>query len=419
MLKDAVRNAKERGASDLLLEAGTSIVLRIRGELIPVGEPIPAHVLLSSAKDFLGPELWQEFLERRSVDLSRTVHGVRCRVNVFQTVRGLGLAIRLLSSFQNNLRDCNLHPDLRRFVEAKTGLVIISGPTGSGKSTTLAALIEEINRTQRRHILAIESPIEYFFTNRQSFIRQREVPTHVPSFEQALIDAMRESPDVLVIGEMRTPDVMRLTLNAAETGHLVLATLHSSTCAEALSRICLSFPSEMQSSIRTQLADCLNGVICQRLTYLPQQQLQIPQCEVLVANTSAKSNIRAGQFSQIVSTIQVGGEDGMWSFDRYARWIEQKKDWVRPSQATPLKENEEAVAAEALLRASGIAPARSAATPSATRGPLKQEPGQKKPAPKPDTAETGRIEIPVSEEDLEDLEELVKKIPEKSGSGER
>ncbi|MGK5087482.1 ATPase, T2SS/T4P/T4SS family [Bdellovibrionota bacterium FG-2] len=265
ILKDWVRIAKDRNASDLLLEAGTPLLLRVRGDLVPVGESISAETLLQSTKEFIGASAWTEYLERRSVDLSRTIHGTRCRLNVFRTVRGTSLAIRLLSSFQNNIRDCNLHPDLKKLIDAKTGLILISGPTGSGKTTTLAACIEEINRTQRKHILAVESPIEYFFSNRQSYIRQREVPTHTPSFEQALLDAMRDNPDVLVIGEMRTPDVMRLTLNAAETGHLVLATLHSSTCAEALSRICLSFPSEIQASIRAQLADCLNAVVCQRL----------------------------------------------------------------------------------------------------------------------------------------------------------
>src|SRR5262249_57957673 len=120
---------------------------------------------------------------------------------------------------------CNLHPDLRRLTEATTGLVVVCGPTGSGKSTTLAALIEEINASRARNIITLESPLEYIFTNRRSFIRQREIPTHAPTFEQAIIDALRENPDVLVISEMRTPEVMRLTLSAAETGHLVLATL--------------------------------------------------------------------------------------------------------------------------------------------------------------------------------------------------
>jgi twitching motility protein PilT len=244
-----------------------------------------------------------------------------------------------LSPAVSGLRACNLHPQLSKLVEATTGLVVVSGPTGSGKSTTLAALIEEINTSRARHIITLESPLEYVFTNRRSFIRQREIPTHSPSFEQAIVDALRENPDVLVIGEMRTPEVMRLTLNAAETGHLVLATLHSATSIEALSRICMSFPAELQGSIRAQLADCLVGVVCQRLDFLEAQQLRVPRCELLFANIAAKGTIRSGQLSQIANVIQAGGEDGMWTFDRYQRWMETKKDWVRPvSCATPAEE---------------------------------------------------------------------------------
>ena len=339
MLKEWVKTGIKRGASDLLLEAGTPAVFRVRGELASFGGAISANVLSAKVEKLLDAGQWQEFVDRRSADLSRTICGTRCRIHIFHTIRGLGLAIRLLSSFQNGIHVCNLHPDLRKFLDFKTGLMIVSGPTGSGKSTTLAALIEEINHVQHRHVIMIDSPIEYSFTNRQSFIRQREVPTHAPSFEQAIVDAMRENPDVLVIGEMRTPAVMRLTLDAAETGHLVLATMHSSTCAEAISRICLSFPAEIQSSIMVQLADCLNGVICQRLTYLPESTTAGSHLEILVANSATKSNIRAGQFSNLLSAIQTGGEAGMWSFDRYSRWMEKKRDWAKPSQAARLDDD--------------------------------------------------------------------------------
>ncbi len=152
----------------------------------------------------------------------------------------------------------------------------------------MAALVEEINSSSARHIIAIESPLEYVFTNRRSFIRQREVPTHSPTYEQALVDALRENPDVLVIGEMRTPEVMRLTLSAAETGHLVIATMHSATCAEALTRICMSFPAEIQGGIRAQLADCFVGMVCQRLDFLAEYRLRVPVCEILLPSAASK-----------------------------------------------------------------------------------------------------------------------------------
>jgi twitching motility protein PilT len=177
------------------------------------------------------------------------------------------------------------------------------------------------------------------FTNRRSFIRQREIPTHSPSYEQALVDALRENPDVLVIGEMRTPEVMRLTLSAAETGHLVIATMHSANCAEALTRICMSFPAEIQGSIRAQLADCFVGVVCQRLDFLSEFRLRVPVCEILLPSAAAKGTIRGGQFSQIANVLQTGGEAGMWNFDRYERWVAQKKDWVLPTLAAPLAED--------------------------------------------------------------------------------
>lgn len=325
--------AQRLGASDLHLETGTPVLARVRDELMQIADVVRDGELEAIARALVQEEGWAQFQARGSADHSTTFAGIRCRVNVYRTVRGTAIALRLLSTSMNDLRACNLHPDLASLVDARTGLLIISGPTGCGKSTTLAALIEEINGSNARHIITIETPIEYLYSNRRSFIRQREIPTHSPSFEQAIVDALRENPDVLVIGEMRTPEVMRLTLNAAETGHLVITTMHSATCAEALTRLCMSFPAEIQSSIRGQLADCLVGVVCQRLDYLEQYGLRVPRCEILRASSASRGTIRSGQFGQIANVIQAGGEDGMWSFDRYERWMRQKSDWVRSPRA--------------------------------------------------------------------------------------
>jgi twitching motility protein PilT len=337
-LEHWIQKARELDASDLHLETGTPVVIRVRGELMPIGEPVAATQLSRLGQELLGAEAWTRFLERGSADVALMASGgPRCRVSLFRTLRGIAMAIRLLAPAVSDLRSCNLHPDLRRIVEATSGLAVISGPTGSGKSTTLAALIEEINTSRARNVITLEAPLEYLFTNRRSFIRQREIPTHSPSFEQAIVDALRENPDVLVVGEMRTPEVIRLTLNAAETGHLVIATLHSATCAEALSRICMSFPAEIQGSIRAQLADALVAVVCQRLEYLAPLQLRVPKCEVLFGSSAAKATIRSGQMSQIANVILSGGDEGMWTLDRYQRWMEQKSDWMRPgARAAPL-----------------------------------------------------------------------------------
>jgi twitching motility protein PilT len=341
--QDWIRKARDLGASDLHAEADGPLIVRVRGTLQPLGESCSAATLDDAARELLGAAGWAALQQRGSADVSLEMSGARCRINVFRTVRGTAFAVRLLASSVKDLASCNLHPDLRRLTEPSTGLVIISGPTGSGKSTTLAALIEEINATQARNIITLESPLEYLHTSRRSFIRQREIPTHSPTFEQAITDALRENPDILVISEMRTPEVMRLTLNAAETGHLVLATMHSSTCAEALARLCMSFSAEIQGSIRAQLADCLVGVLCQRLDYLSSRRLLVPRCELLLGSSSAKGTIRAGTFSQLANVIQSGGEEGMWSFDRYGRWIEQRADWPRAS-AIPVPSSAPALA---------------------------------------------------------------------------
>lgn len=397
-LAELIAKGRESGASDLHLEAGSPALFRVRGDLQPAGDPWNGAALRELAESTLGSFYWAEFLERKSADLSKTIAGTRCRINCFQTMKGVSLSIRLLSSFRNTITGCNLHPDLRKLIDHDTGLVIVSGPTGSGKSTTLAALIEEMNQTRRANILTIESPIEYFFQNRQSFIRQREVPTHSPSFEQAIVDSMREDPDALVIGEMRTPDVMRLTINAAETGHLVLATLHSSTCAEAITRLCLSFAPEMQGSIRAQIADCLIGVVCQRLTYLSDQKLVVPVLEIMMANSAVKASIRSGAFSQLSNVIQTGAEDGMYSFERYTKWLQQKRDFVRPGTQPLLASQDEPAppAAEELPRA------RTPATPSAAKAPAAgRSPSRADTLSKP--ADPDRIEIQIAEDDLESL----------------
>lgn len=332
-LEALVTLAKEQAASDLHLEGGLPAALRIRGELKTFGEPVSPATLTDFARGLLGPDAWGHFVDRQSADLSRRIQGVRCRVNVLRTSRGVGFAIRLLSSFQATLTKLNLHPELRRLVVPQHGLILVSGPTGSGKSTTLSALLQEVNLSEARHIVTIESPIEYALTPRLSFIRQREVGRDTPSFDQALLDALREDPDVLMVGELRDPQTMRLTLNAAETGHLVLATVHSSSAAEALGRVVSAFPSDIQPSVCAQLADCLVGVVCQRLQYRASLGIRVPECEVLMGSTPVKSLVRQGAFFKLQSAVESGAADGSWSFARYGAWLDQRSDWFFAAQA--------------------------------------------------------------------------------------
>ncbi len=332
-LESLVGVAQGNGASDLHLEAGLPMALRVRGALRTVGEPIPSKALLEMARGLLGEAQWPRFLEQRSSDLSKTIQGVRCRINILQSSRGIGFAIRLLSSFQATVEKLNLHPDLKKLVKPANGLLLVSGPTGSGKSSTLAALIQEINLTETRHIVTIESPIEYIFRPRKAYIRQREVGRDTPSFEQALLDALREDPDVLMVGEMREPETMRLTLNSSETGHLVLATVHSSTCAEALQRVVSAFPAEIQSSVSAQLADSLVAVVSQRLRFRPELNIRVPECEILVATHAVKNFVRNRDFFKIISAIEAGGEHGMWSYQRYRTWLDSRTEWHIPGES--------------------------------------------------------------------------------------
>jgi len=349
-LESLIATAKQQGASDLHLEAGLPPALRVRGSLRTVGEPVPTKVLYDWAREVIGEALWHNFLERRSADLSRTIQGVRCRINILQTGRGVGFAIRLLSTFQATIEKLNLHPDLRKLVVRENGLILVSGPTGCGKSSTLAALIQEINLTETRHIVTIESPIEYAFRPRRAYIRQREVGRDTPSFEQALLDALREDPDVLMVGEMRDPETMRLTLSASETGHLVMTTVHSSTCAEALQRVVSAFPSEIQNSVAAQLADCLVAVMAQRLRFRPDLNIRVPECEILIPTNPVKAHIRNRDFFKIISALETGGEQGMWTFQRYSTWLEKRTNWFIPEQhpETPDSDTDETPAAAGL-----------------------------------------------------------------------
>lgn len=389
-LESLVVLAANNGASDLHLESGLPAAVRVRGALRTTGEPLPPKLLMEMARQTIGEENWPHFLERRSWDLSKTIQGVRCRINVLQSSRGVGFAIRLLSSFQATVEKLNLHPDIKKLVNNTHGLILVSGATGSGKSSTLAALIQEINLTDTRHIVTIESPIEYTFRPRKAYIRQREVGRDTPSFEQALLDSLREDPDVLMVGEMRDPETMRLTLSASETGHLVLATVHSSTCAEALQRVISAFPAEIQSSVAAQVADCLVAVISQRLRFRQDLNIRVPECEILMATHAVKNFVRNRDFFKIGAPLETGAEHGMWSFQRYRTWLENRTNWYIPGQ-TPEPPDTDPVETAPQLAPMPAFPLSSKASKP-----------EKKAAPAPDVAAhrpTGRIEIePVESE---------------------
>lgn len=359
MLKRWISFARKHRASDLHLEPDLPLALRVRGQLRAAGEPIPAQALMAAAREIVPEAHWDSFLERRSFDAARVVAGTYCRINVLVTARGVGLAVRLLASFEPTLAALNLQPELAELARAQHGLVIVCGPTGSGKSSTLAALVHEVDCGAPRHVITIENPIEYHFRARNALIRQREVGRDTPSFEQALLDALREDPDVLVVGEMRRRETIQRTLDVAETGHLVFTTMHAGTVVEAIARVVSAFPSGSQAGVRAQLADSLLAVVSQRLVYRPEAGIRVPECEVLRATPAVRANIRDGVPHKLQAVMETGARDGMWTLERYRRWLDERRLWSVP------KPDDEELVAPPPPSPVGLAPLRSVPAPSA------------------------------------------------------
>jgi twitching motility protein PilT len=384
-LESLVGQAHGLGASDLHLEVGQPATVRVRGTLKALEARPDRQALNAMARELLGEDGWQAFEAQRSADLSAVVAQVRCRINILHSTRGVGLAVRLLQGVLPTLASLNLHPDLARLATMDHGLILVTGPTGSGKSSTLAALLQHLNTTVSRHIVTLEHPVEYVLRPQRCFIRQREVGRDTPSFEQGLLDSLREDPDVLVVGEMRDPNTMRLTLNAAETGHLVLATMHSASGAEALQRVVGSFPSDIQPSVCAQLADCLVAVVAQRLRFREGPGLRVPELEIMTASTAARAVVRAGQFFKLQSVLEGGAADGHWTFNRYRDHLDRKTDFVTPPPPDV-----------SLDDAAAPAPARPAVAPKVAR-PLASAPVVARPTPSPPAAATpGRPTAPPS-----------------------
>ena len=325
--------AHHAGASDLHLQAGYAPMMRVHGRLFPQGAPLHADALHALTRELCDDEALATFAEHRALDLARVVAGVRCRINLFATSAGPAIALRLFQSGRPTLARLNLPLELRRFAEARHGLVLVAGPTGSGKTSTLAALVDVIDEGDARHVITLEDPIEHVYAPRRALVRQREVGRDTPSFAAGLRDALRENPDVVVVGELRDFEVMQLVLGAAETGHLVLATLHSGSSAEALQRLVLAFPPESQAAAAAQLGDCLQGVVCQRLVHRPEIGFRVPECEVLVATTGVRGVLRQAAFSKLQGAIEAGGAAGMYTFERYTATHGRRADFTPPDRA--------------------------------------------------------------------------------------
>jgi twitching motility protein PilT len=307
----------ERSASDLHLASGSAPYLRIHGEMVKLNyRDVTPEVCQALLLEILSDRQRQLFLEQWDLDLSYSLKGVgRFRVNVFKQRKGVGAVFRLIPEQIQTLDDLGLPENLDSLLNVSEGLILVTGPTGSGKSTTLAALIHTINLNERKHIITIEDPIEFVHHNQQSLINQREVSSHTKSFHQALRAALREDPDVILVGEMRDLETISLALTAAETGHLVLATLHTNSATKTVDRIIDVFPENQQSQIRVMLSESLRGVVAQSLVRRTDGEGRVPVVEVLV-NTPAVANlIREAKTFQLHSSMQTGQGHGMITFE--------------------------------------------------------------------------------------------------------
>lgn len=277
--------------------------------------------------------------ERLSVDLATSIDNLRIRVNVFNTDRGPSLAIRLLPNTIPTIENLNMHPSLESISELKAGLVLICGATGSGKTTTIASILDDINQKRAAHIITLEDPIEFRIISRQSFVEQREVGTHVQSFERGLIDIMREDPDVIMVGELRDPQTIALTLNAAESGHLVVATLHATNVEDAIYRIINSAPPEAEEYIRYQVASTISWVVMQKLVYNEKAGFRLPLLSIMRGTSQIRGLIREKKLFQIENAIHASKSDGMFTQERYlAEFLETREKYFNPAMCfTPSK----------------------------------------------------------------------------------
>lgn len=311
-LNDLIAQAKERRTSDVHICPGLPVRFRVDGDLQDFGSPLTAEDTEAYAREMLpgvdmsGAGEW---------DLAITFPGpIRCRVNIFRQRLGLSAAIRLLSERIPELDDLGLPPAVQRIPDMNRGLVLVTGETGSGKSTTLAAILNRINHTKPCHIVTMEDPIEYIYAPDKCVISQREVGLHTESYGNGLRAVLREDPDVILIGEMRDLDTIETALTAAETGHLVFATLHVGSAAETVDRIVTVFPASRQQQIRLQLSTTLMAVLSQQL--LPRKtQGRVCACELMMVNPAIRNLIREGKTPQIASTLSTSASEGSLTMD--------------------------------------------------------------------------------------------------------
>ncbi|MBI2395835.1 MAG: PilT/PilU family type 4a pilus ATPase [Deltaproteobacteria bacterium] len=318
--------ALDAGASDLVLVEGRAAAIKVHGAMVPMGHELGEGELLGLLAPWLGEAHRARFERAGDVDLAVAIprgdRDVRFRCSLFRAMAGASAVLRPIRGDAPTLAELRLPDDVARFAELREGLVLFTGAAGSGKSTSLVAMVEHLSRLRAVHVVTIEDPIEYVFSGGRGVIHQREIGAHVPTFAEGLRAALRESPDVILLGEMRDPETIAAAVTAAETGHLVLSTLHAGSAASAIERVVDAFPEHTQRNARGRVADVLRAVVTQRL--LPARDGgRVPALEILPANAAVASLIREGKTYQLPGVLQTGREAGMVPMGRAIA------DWVR------------------------------------------------------------------------------------------
>ncbi len=323
---DMLRVVVEKGASDLHLCVGVPPIIRVDGQLLPLNyEKLNPLVSQRMMYDILSDEQIQKFEANWELDCSYALGRVaRFRVNVYKDKGSVAGAFRLIPTKIPTIRDLGLPMVLEDLTRRPRGMIIVTGPTGSGKSTSLAAMINQINNERSLHIITIEDPIEYLHQHKYSVINQREVGQDTKEFANALRAALREDPDVILVGEMRDLETMSNAIRAAETGHLVFATLHTNSAASTVDRIVDSFPANQQDQIRLMLSNSLEAVLCQQLMPRAGMPGRVCAMEVMVATPAIRNLIREAKSHQITSIIQTSANVGMQTMDQHLRELYQR-----------------------------------------------------------------------------------------------
>lgn len=307
-----------QGGSDLHIFAGGSPMLRVSGALIPISKygPFTSEETEEMLKSIVRAERWNSFLQDQTIDISFAHKAdARFRINGYRVQGSVAIALRLIPRAIHTFAELNLPPVLEVFTQREQGFFLVVGPVGQGKSTTLATMIDRINESRSEHILTIEDPVEYLFTQKKSLIHQREVHIDAPDFHTALQSAFREDVDVIMVGEMRDYETISSAVTAAETGHLVFSTLHTNNAAQTIDRIIDMFPAEQQDQVRVQLAGSLAGIFSQRLIPRISGGL-IPAYELLINNNAISTLIRDARTHEVSAVVQTSSQEGMIDMDR-------------------------------------------------------------------------------------------------------